>query len=179
MDGWPVGWWWVSRVVGRKRRGKKGREISAAERQRKPSTAPSHSISLIPAHAPLCRPYLNNNCRSVATPPPRCPSFSAPDQPGRAPFGTLWRFQPNSNLQRNKWPSVITRARAAQSRRICRIRPQHNPERLANSEPKEWTSSSSCGPAQLVTNGRPVGSRRCPQRGHSSPGGRSELWWQS
>lgn len=42
-------------------------DISAAERHRKPSTAPSHPIKSIPAHPPPRRLYLNNNRCSLAT----------------------------------------------------------------------------------------------------------------
>lgn len=50
-------------------------DIRAAERHGNPSAAPSHPISSISAHRPLCRPYLNNNCaQSQACRPGALPS---------------------------------------------------------------------------------------------------------
>lgn len=65
--GWIAGWGVVKEEKSR-------RDISAAKRHRKPSTAPSHPIRLIPAHPPLYGPYLNNNCSVATLPPDALPS---------------------------------------------------------------------------------------------------------
>lgn len=66
----------------------KGRtDISPAKHHTKPSTAPSHPIRSIPAQPPLCRPYLNNNCCSDATPAAMMP-FPQSTRP--AWFGSIW-----------------------------------------------------------------------------------------